>query len=115
MRAHAQRLVETIKSFGIEVHLVNVVRGPSVTRYEIQLDPGVKFSRLTGLADDIALALGASGVFIAPIPDKSAIGIEVPNKVVQTVYIREVIASNEFLQTESRAGLCPGQGHFRQG
>ena len=109
MRAHAQRLVETIKSFGIEVHLVNVVRGPSVTRYEIQLDPGVKFSRLTGLADDIALALGASGVFIAPIPDKSAIGIEVPNKVVQVVNIQEVIASKEFTSNESSVAFAMGK------
>ncbi len=108
-RAHGQRLVETIRSFGIEVHLVGIVRGPSVTRYEVQLDPGVKFSRLTGLSDDIALALGSSSVYIAPIPDKSAIGIEVPNKEVQTVNIRDVIGSKEFTASESNVTFAMGK------
>lgn len=109
VRAHGLRLVEAIKSFGIEVHLVGIVRGPSVTRYEVQLDPGVKFSRLTGLADDIALVLGASSIYIAPIPDKSAIGIEVPNKEVQTVNIRDVIASREFTSNESNVAFAMGK------
>jgi len=109
VRTHGHRLVEAIKSFGIEVHLVGIVRGPSVTRYEVQLDPGVKFSRLTGLADDIALALGASSIYIAPIPDKSAIGIEVPNKEVQTVNIRDVIGSREFTSSESNVAFAMGK------
>ncbi len=109
VRAHGFRLIEAIKSFGIEVHLVGIVRGPSVTRYEVQLDPGVKFSRLTGLSDDIALALGASSIYIAPIPDKSAIGIEVPNKEVQTVNIRDVIGSKEFTSNDSNVAFAMGK------
>lgn len=109
LRINAQRLVETIKSFGIEVHLLNIVSGPAVTRYEIQLDPGVKFSRLTGLADDIALSLGASGVFIAPIPDKLAIGIEVPNKDVQVVSLQEVIGSTAFESAKSNVAFAMGR------
>ncbi|MEG2569886.1 MAG: DNA translocase FtsK [Clostridia bacterium] len=109
LRANAAHLAEVIKSFGIEVHILNIVCGPSVTRYEIQLDPGVKFSRLTGLADDIALALSAASVFIAPIPNKSAIGIEVPNKTVQMVYIQEVISSKEFIKSESSVTFAMGK------
>ena len=109
LKARAKHLAEVIHSFGIEVHILNIVCGPSITRYEIQLDAGVKFSRLTGLSDDIALALGASSVYIAPIPNKSAIGIEVPNKSVQTVCIQEVISSREFAQNESRIAFAMGK------
>lgn len=109
LSANAQRLIDTIKSFGIEAHVVNVVSGPAVTRYEIQLDPGVKVSRLTGLADDIALSLGASGVFIAPIPDKLAIGIEVPNKTVQVVSLQEVVASDAFETAKSTVAFAMGR------
>lgn len=109
LNARAKHLAEVIHSFGIEVHILNIVCGPSVTRYEVQLDAGVKFSRLTSLTDDIALALGASSVYIAPIPNKSAIGIEVPNKVVQTVTIQEVISSKEFSQNESRVAFAMGK------
>lgn len=87
MRENSQRLADTLKSFGIEPHIVDVIRGPSVTRYELELDRGVKLSKITNLADDIALALGAAGVRISAIPDKiSVVGIEVPNKIVNTVY-----------------------------
>ena len=80
LRTNQQRLSDTIHSFGIEANIVNVTRGPSVTRYELELDQGVRLNKLTNLADDIALALGATGVRIAPIPDKvSMVGIEVPN------------------------------------
>ncbi len=103
------KLGETIRSFGIETRVVNIVRGPSVTRYEVQLDAGVKLSKLTALSEDIALALGASGVFIAPIPNKSLIGIEVPNKSVQIVNISEVIASNEFTENESGVAFALGK------
>ncbi len=109
LNARAKHLAEVIHSFGIEVHILNIVCGPSITRYEIQLDAGVKFSRLTSLTDDIALALGASSVYIAPIPNKSAIGIEVPNKTVQTVCIQEVISSKEFSQNESRVAFAMGK------
>ena len=83
LNANRQRLTDTIHSFGIDANIVNVTRGPSVTRYELELDQGVRLNKLTNLADDIALALGATGVRIAPIPDQiSMVGIEVPNKAV---------------------------------
>ena len=86
MRQNAERLSDTLQSFGIEAHIINVTRGPSVTRYELELQRGVKLSKVTNLADDIALALGASGVRIAAIPDKiSVVGIEVPNRIVSVV------------------------------
>ena len=89
LNANKQRLSDTIHSFGIDANIVNVTRGPSVTRYELELDQGVRLNKLTNLSDDIALSLGASGVRIAPIPDKiSMVGIEVPNKLVSPVSIR---------------------------
>ena len=103
------KLGETIRSFGLDIKVVNIVRGPSVTRFEVQLDAGVKLSRLTNLADDIALSLGVTGVFIAPVPSKSLIGIEVPNKTVQVVNISEVIASDEFTKNESNVAFALGK------
>lgn len=83
LKANATKLVDTLKSFGVETRIVDISRGPSVTRYEIQPAAGVKISRITNLSDDIALNLAASGVRIeAPIPNKAAVGIEVPNKTV---------------------------------
>lgn len=110
MRENSRRLADTLKSFGIEPHIVNVIRGPSVTRYEIELDRGVKLSKITNLADDIALSLGASGVRISAIPDKiSVVGIEVPNKVVNTVFGREVIDSPAFRNSRSRLSFAVGK------
>ena len=103
------RLRETIRSFGIDIKVVNIVRGPSVTRFEVQPDAGVKIAKITSLADDIALSLGASGVFIAPVPNKPLIGIEVPNKSVQVVNISEVIASEEFTKNESDVSFALGK------
>lgn len=105
----AKYLAEVCHSFGIDIHILNIVRGPSVTRYEIQLDAGVKFARLVGLSDDIALALGASGVYIAPIPGKSAIGIEVPNTVTDMVCASEVIGSDEFTRHKSEIAFAMGK------
>ena len=110
MRLNVERLNATLKSFSIDAHIVNVIRGPSVTRYEVELDAGVKLSKLTNLSDDIALALGATGVRIAAIPDKiSVVGIEVPNKQVSTVYIREVIESNSFVRHKSNICFAVGK------
>ncbi len=103
------KLGETIRSFGLDIKVVNIVRGPSVTRFEVQLDAGVKLSRLTNLADDIALSLGVTGVFISPVPSKSLIGIEVPNKTVQVVNISEVIASDEFTKNDSNVAFALGK------
>ena len=110
LRNNSRRLAETLKSFGVDARAGDVIRGPSVTRYEFTLDQGVKLSKITNLADDIALALGASGVRIAPIPDKiSVVGIEVPNKLVTPVHIREVIESREFTQHKSSVAFSVGK------
>ena len=110
LKRNQDRLAETIRSFGVEANIVNVVRGPSVTRYEMELDQGVKLSRVTNLADDIALALGAEAVRIAPIPDKiSTVGIEVPNKLVSTVHIHDVIDSNAFTSSASKVSFAVGK------
>lgn len=94
---NSKKLVEALQSFGVQTKLVGVSRGPSVTRYELQPAPGVKISRITGLVDDIALNLASAGVRIeAPIPNKSAVGIEVPNKARDTVFFRELIDTPEF-------------------
>ncbi|MBQ7118528.1 MAG: DNA translocase FtsK [Clostridia bacterium] len=97
MRVTAKKLVDVLKSFGVETTLIGVSRGPSVTRYELSPAPGVKISKIINLVDDIALGLAASGVRIeAPIPGKSAVGIEVPNKTRSTVTLREIISSAEY-------------------
>ncbi|HJG86144.1 DNA translocase FtsK [Pseudoflavonifractor capillosus] len=110
LKANQARLSDTIRSFGIDANIVNVTRGPSVTRYELELDQGVRLNKLTNLSDDIALALGATGVRIAPIPDKiSMVGIEVPNKLVSPVYINEVIGSREFRDNPSKVAFAVGK------
>lgn len=103
-------LSATIQSFGIPAKICDLTRGPTVTRYEVELDKGVKLNRLTGLADDIALALGVGGVRIAPIPDKSSIvGIEVPNRTTTTVYLRDIIDTKEFRERSSPLAFAVGK------
>ena len=110
LRLNSQRLASALSSFGVDAHPGEVVHGPSVTRYEFTLDQGVKLSKLTNLSDDIALALGATGVRIAPIPGKiSAVGIEVPNKAVTAVRIRDVIESREFTNHPSTVAFAVGK------
>ncbi len=110
MRINSQRLNETLESFKIEAHIINVTRGPSVTLYEVELEKGVRLSKLTTAADDLALSLGATGVRIAAIPGKiSVVGIEVPNKSVNTVSLREVIDSSEFAKARSKSSFAVGK------
>jgi len=110
LRNNSRRLAETLASFGVDATPADVVHGPSVTRYEFVLDQGVKLAKITNLADDIALALGASGVRIAPIPDKiSVVGIEVPNKRVTPVLIRDVIESRDFTEHRSKTAFSLGR------
>ena len=110
MRDNTRRLNETLASFKIEARIINVTRGPSVTRYEVELEKGVRLNKLTTSADDIALNLGATGVRIAAIPGKiSVVGIEVPNRAVTTVSLREVIDSNEFFTAKSKASFAVGK------
>ena len=110
MRENTRRLNETLASFKIEAHIINVTRGPSVTRYEVELEKGVRLNKLTTVADDIALSLGASGVRIAAVPGKiSVVGIEVPNRAVTTVSLRDVIGSNEFNKAKSKSSFAVGK------
>ena len=110
LRNNSRRLAQTITSFGVDAKPGDVIHGPSVTRYEFTLDQGVKLSKLTNLADDIALALGSGGVRIAPIPNKSSVvGIEVPNRVVTAVRIRDVIDSRAFAEHRSRVAFAVGK------
>lgn len=110
LRNNSRRLAETLRSFGVDAKAGEVVHGPSVTRYEFILDQGVKLSKITNLSDDIALALGASGVRIAPIPNKiSVVGIEVPNRAVTAVRIRDVIESRAFTEHPSTVAFAVGK------
>lgn len=103
-------LQDTIRSFGIEAQIVDYERGPSVTRYELELKRGVKLNKVTNLAGDIALSLGVSSVRIAPIPGRSSVvGVEVPNKTSVPVPIREVIDSNAFRQHKSKVAFAVGK------
>ena len=110
LKVTANRLSATIKSFGIPAEICDVTRGPTVTRYEVELEQGVKLNRLTNLSDDIALALGVGGVRIAPIPDKiSIVGIEVPNKNTTTVYLREILEQPAFRDKASHLAFAVGK------
>ena len=110
MRGNSKRLADTLRSFGVDAQPGDVVRGPSVTRYEFAQPQGVKLSKITNLSDDIALALGVGSVRIAPVPGKiSAVGIEVPNRAVTPVHIREVIESREFTGHKSAVAFAVGK------
>lgn len=110
MQNNAKKLIDTLTSFGVKASIVNICRGPSVTRYELQPAPGVKISKITNLSDDIALNLAANGVRIeAPIPGKAAVGIEVPNKVVSMVTMRELIDSDKFRNSKSKLTTVLGK------
>lgn len=104
-QSKSELLVNTLKSFGVQTRLVGISRGPSVTRYELQPAAGVKISKITNLSNDIALNLASAGVRIeAPIPNKAAVGIEVPNKIRSTVGIRELLQSPVYINAKSK--LC---------
>ena len=107
---NANKLEDTLMSFGVEAKVLQVTKGPSVTRFEIQPSPGVKVSKIVNLQDDIALGLAASAVRMeAPIPGKSAIGIEVPNKKQTPVFLREVLDSKEFQESNKKISFALGK------
>jgi len=107
---NVKTLEETLGSFGVKVKVTQVTQGPAITRYEAQPAPGVKVSKITNLADDIALSLASANVRIeAPIPGKSVVGIEVPNKEVAMVHFREVLETTEFQGVTSKLALCLGK------
>ena len=110
LQAHAKKLGDTFSSFGVEVRVIGYSRGPTVTRYEIQPAVGVKVARILSLADDLALALAARDIRIeAPIPGKSAIGIEVPNKEISVVAFREVVETETFTNAKSMLSFALGK------
>lgn len=105
----AEKLVETLASFGVRTKILDIAVGPTVTRYELQPEAGVRVRSIVNLADDIALGLASSGVRIeAPIPGKEAVGIEVPNKTVATVYLRELLENPAFTSADCRLNVCLG-------
>ena len=110
LKVNSAKLIDTLNSFGVSTKIVGICRGPSVTRYELQPAAGVKISKITGLSDDLALALASSGVRIeAPIPNKSAVGIEVPNKNRATVSLREIIDTPVFQNAKSKLNVALGK------
>ena len=110
LQTNGRRLVEVLKSFGVQTKIVDISRGPTVTRYELQPAPGVKISKITNLSDDIAMNLAATGVRIeAPIPGKAAVGVEVPNRRALSVRMRDLIASPAFQTAKSRLTVALGR------
>lgn len=107
---NAEKLKATLRNFGIGVRITGITRGPTVTRFEFKPDEGIKISRIVALTDDIALSLAASAVRMeAPIPGKPAIGIEIPNKTPSTVYIHDVLDSNEYKTAKSKLSVAIGK------
>ena len=110
LQTNGKMLVETLKSFGVQTRVIAYSRGPTVTRYELQPSAGVKISKITGLSDDIALNLASAGVRIeAPIPNKAAVGIEVPNKETEIVTMREIIDTKLFREAKSKLTVALGR------
>jgi S-DNA-T family DNA segregation ATPase FtsK/SpoIIIE len=109
MRKTAEKLIAILDNFGVKAKLLQVTQGPTVTRYEIQPDTGIKLSKIVGLADDIALNLAVSTVLIAPVPGKAAVGVEIPNKKVASVSIREILDTDEFKNAKSKLTIALGK------
>ena len=110
LRATARKLEQTLQNFGVKVHVTNASCGPSVTRYELQPEQGVKVSKIVGLSDDIKLNLAVTDLRIeAPIPGKAAVGIEVPNSETTAVMLRDLLESSEFQQSKSRITVAVGK------
>ncbi len=109
MQETANKLMEILKNFGVEAKLIQVTQGPTVTRYEIQPHTGIKLSKITGLAEDIALNLAVPTVLVAPVPGKAAVGIEVPNAAVNTVSVRELLESTKFRDASSKLTVALGK------
>lgn len=110
LRDNSYILVKTLKSFNVSAQVINISKGPSVTRYELSIEDGIKVSKILGLADNLALSLAASSIRIeAPIPGKSAVGIEIPNKEVKSVFLSEVICAEKFQKFPSKVAFGLGK------
>ena len=111
MKSNAEKLISVLQSFGVETTLVDICRGPSVTRYELAPAQGVRISKITGLADDIALSLAATSIRIeAPIPGKAAVGIEIPNTGRDSITLREILESKEYQEKVKKSKLTVALG-----
>jgi S-DNA-T family DNA segregation ATPase FtsK/SpoIIIE len=104
-----ERLIDTLRSFGVEATLINVTSGPTVTRFEVLLQRGIKVSKVEGLSPDIALALGAAHVRISAIPANNSVGIEIPNTARETVTVRDIIGTSNFRDAASRLSFAVGK------
>lgn len=110
LRTNAQKLMETLSSFNVKIKKIEYSRGPTITRYELYPEAGTRIRTISNLVDDIALSLATTGVRIeAPIPNKSAVGVEVPNRTRATVFIRELIESETFRNSKSKLTACLGK------
>ena len=110
LRENAVKLVETLRSFNVKTKIVDVSRGPTITRYELMPESGTKVRTIANLTDDIALAFAAKGIRIeAPVPGKSAVGIEVPNKIASTVHLRTLLEDSRFTDAQSRLNTALGE------
>lgn len=110
LRTNAQKLMETLASFNVKIKKIEYSRGPTITRYELYPEAGTRIRTISNLVDDIAMSLATTGVRIeAPIPNKSAVGVEVPNRIRSTVFIRELIESDIFRNSESSLTACLGK------
>ena len=105
----AKKLIDTLKSFGVDARIIDYSKGPTITRYELQPSAGVKIAKITGLSDDLALNLAVTGIRIEPIAGKTAIGLEVPNKVKSSVAVREVLGTAEFANFKSKLAFALGK------
>lgn len=116
LQENAVKLVETLRSFNVKTKIENISRGPTITRYELLPEPGTRVRSIVNLVDDIALNLATTGVRIeAPIPGKSAVGIEVPNKKQATVHLRTLIEDKQFTDAKSKLTVCLGQNVAGEG
>ncbi len=116
LKANGELLLECLRDFGVTARIENIVKGPVISRFEIKLAPGIKVSSITKLADDIAYAIKATRIrVIAPIPGKTAVGIEIPNPEAQIVYFKELITSSEYLESQQKSNLTISIGKDIEG
>ncbi len=116
LKANGELLLECLKDFGVTARIENIVKGPVISRFEIKLAPGIKVSSITKLADDIAYAIKATRIrVIAPIPGKTAVGIEIPNPEPQIVYFKELITSSKYLESQQKSNLTIAIGKDIEG
>ena len=113
LRDEARVLVEKCGEFGVDGQVTQINPGPVVTTFEFRPDAGVKYSRVTGLADDLCLAMAAESILIERMPGKSTVGIQVPNADRETIWLRDVVECESFAQSKSKLSDCAGQGHQR--